>query len=121
MNVSREQRVAARTKEKLGLEEYERLKKNYGLINKSKANNKSDLENGMIMSLLQQNLLNCVIRAVYGCGNFRINRIRKVMKNPALLEQKRKRPVHAVDDIDIDALKAHLASFETEDGFLCAD
>ena len=75
---------------------------------------------GLIMSLLQKNRTNTKIRAVHKFGNSRINRIRKVMKNPTLLISKRPRPVHAVTNEDLVYLRNILATFDTEDGFPCA-
>ena len=72
------------------------------------------------MSLLQQNLSNLEIRQLFQCGNSRISKVRKIMEQPALLNNPRPKPHHAVVQDDLDALERHLMTFETEDGFPCA-
>ena len=57
---------------------------------------------------------------VSGVGNSRIKRVRKIMLDPSLMARKRPRPPHAVLEEDIQNLKNHLGTYETEDGYPCA-
>ena len=111
--------AVVRAKHKLGDEEYSRVKRLLQTIDDAKGSSKPVLD-GIIMGLLQRNLSNNEIRSVYKVGNSRINRIRKVMNNPSLISSKRPRPSHAAVEADLNNLKTHLESYETEDGFPCA-
>lgn len=115
----KESRARARAIEKIGKVEYDRVKLLIeSLLAVAKA--KKSVLDGLVMGLLQQNLTNGEIRTLHNFGNSRINRIRKLMANPSLIESKRPRPVHAVSNEDLAHLKHHLASFDTEDGYPCA-
>ena len=89
-------------------------------MKKSSKKDKNFVMDGMIMNLANLNLSNTMIRAVFGCGISRICRIRRVMKNPELINRRSNVPSHAVKKADIDALKAHIATLDTEDSFPCA-
>ena len=75
---------------------------------------------GMIINLIQLNLSNNMVRAVFNCRISGVTRIRRVMENPELINSRRYTPIHAVSKEDLDALKAHLATMDTEDSFPCA-
>ena len=115
----KEARTRARAIYKLGEPEYDRMKLLIESLSSVKQADKAVVD-GLIMGLLQQNLTNNEIRAVHKFGNSRINRIRKLMANPSLLKSKRPRPVHAVTNEDLDNLRHHLETFDTEDGYPCA-
>ena len=86
---------------------------------KNKVNEK--IGDGLILSLLQQNLSTREIRAMFcKAGVSKINRIRKIMEDPKSTSIQRKPPPHAASSIDIDNISAHLGTFDTEDGFPCA-
>lgn len=113
-------RAKARVIEKLGQIEYDKLRKQFKKLTASSSSKRHTLIDGMIMGLIQQNLTNREIRQVFTVGNNRIYRIRKVVKNPELLKTERRVPKHAATTDDILELKAHLATYNTEDGFPCA-
>ena len=115
----REARAVERALVKLGQQEYDRVKLLLLSLGGEAQRNKT-LVDGVIMGLLQRNLSNLEIRSFHKFGNSRINRIRRLLKNPDLLLRKRPRPVHAVTTSDRENLRAHLATYETEDGFPCA-
>ena len=120
--ISPAQRVArARTQavEKLGEPEINRTMQLIQSMN-SVEEGKKEVMDGIIMSLLQRNLSNLQIRSIHRFGNSRINRIRKLMRNPSLLNKRRPKPIHAVDNKDLENIKSHLSTLETEDGFPCA-
>ena len=74
---------AKRVVNKLGSHEFDKVKKQYSELVASKSQKCGSLINGTIMGLINQNLTNREIRRVFSVGNNRINRIRKVIKNPA--------------------------------------
>ena len=81
------ERSIARAKEKLGEEEYNRLRTTYQEVKKSHRTDKDSLLDGMIMNLAQQNLTNNEIRVMYGCGGSRITRIKNIMRNPEIIKK----------------------------------
>ena len=89
-------------------------------MGESKPDNHASLADGLIMSLIQRSLSNIEIRATVGCGYSRINRIRKLMADPQRKKIVRKPPPHAVTEKQLNNLKNHIKSYETEDGFACA-
>ena len=115
----KEANALARAKHKLGENEFKRVKDLITSLSSVGGGDKSVLD-GLIMGMLQHNMSNIEIRAVHSFGNSKINRVRKVMNNPKLINSPRPRPSHAVVDKDLENLKAHLATFDTEDGFPCA-
>ena len=74
----------------------------------------------MIVCLLQQGLNLGETRATLGCGKGRIVGIRKELRNPSLKAKKNKAAHHAVTEEQKEAIKHHLRSYETEDGFSCS-
>ena len=74
---------------------------------------------GIIMSLLQQNLSQREIQETLGCGVSRIGRVRKKMMNPGLTV-KRPSPYHAITPQQEADIRSHIESFDTEDGYPCA-
>ena len=116
----RDERSLLAAKEKLGNEKLVKLRKGWDSIKNSTQSDKNLVMNGMIMNLAQLNLSNNMIRAIFGCGTSRICRIRRIMDNPDLINLKRRTPSHAVRTEDLDALKEHLSTLDTEDSFPCA-
>ena len=116
----RADRAKQRVVDKLGKTEFDRIVKQYSTLNSLKTRKSQFLIDGMIMGLIQQNLANREIRQVFKVGNDRINRIRRVIKNPELLRKKPFVPKHAATPSDIERIKTHLELFDTEDGFPCA-
>ena len=114
------ERAKGRVIQKIGKNEYDRLKQNWESMGRSNPQVGHSLVDGMIMSLIQQNLSNREIMVVFNVGNPRINRIRLAIRNPETLKKPKLKPKHAASDIDIQRLKNHLATFDTEDGFPCA-
>ena len=115
------ERAKNRVIRKLGETEYNRFKQQYSNLIAAKSQKNENLIDGMIMSLIQQNLSNREVMQIFKVGNNRINRMRKIVKNPKLLLKRKKQvPKHAATSADIDRLKTHLASYDTEDGFPCA-
>ena len=110
-------RAAASARKILGDEQFNNLQEVYKSFGEIYHLKRRKLEDGMIMTLLLQNLSFLEIRATFGCGNSRIMKIKKIMENPSLLELKRQTPKHAISNDDLDALKTHLSSFDTEDGY----
>ena len=106
-------------KRKLGADKFKQLK-TYSALSTASILKRRKLEDGMIMALLQQNLSFDEIRAVFSCGNSRIKRVRDIMEDPTILDKKRPTPKHALSKEDHAALKEHLSTYETEDGFPCA-
>ena len=104
---TRSLRAREKAKEKLGLEEFNRVQDLFRKLNVS-GNKHKKLLDGLIMGLLQKNVSNYQIRAVTGCGISRINRIRRVIEDPTLLNKPRAKPAHAVTPEDIENLKKHL-------------
>ena len=86
----------------------------------TKPSNYKSLADGLIMSLIQRNLSNRVIRTTFGCGTSRIMRIRLLMTQPEQSKVIRKPPIHAVTAEELEDLKQHLLTFETEDGYPCS-
>ena len=115
----RERRALHRAKVKLGEAEFARLKKSYGELSKTFGGH-SDLLNGVIIALVQNNLSNIEIRVMTGCGVSKITRVRKLLKCPALAKPEPRVPAHACTQKDLDNIRSHLESLETEDGFPCA-
>ena len=113
------QNAAVRAKHKLGEAAYNSMRKLLQTINEVKGDSKTVLD-GLIMGLLQRNLSNNEIRSIHRFGNSRINRIRKLMSNPSLINSRRPRPKHAAVEADLNNLKTHLETYETEDGYPCA-
>ena len=113
-------RATASAKRKLGIDKFNQLKANYSALAAASIVKRRKVEDGMIMSLLQQNMSFDEIRAMFKCGNSRIKRIQDIMDDPTLLDKKRPTPKHAIKKEDLTALKEHLSSYETEDGFPCA-
>ena len=112
-------RARMRAKTKLGEDKYKRLRDSYIRCQNTEGVSKTLLD-GVIIGLIQQNLSNLEVRATLGCGFSRIDRLRKAIKNPLLFKKARIKPAHAINDVDLDNLKQHLQSFDTEDGFPCA-
>ena len=115
----REAKALARAKYKLGDYEFKRVKNLIASITSVSGGNKRVID-GLIMGMLQHNMSNGEIRAVHPFGNSKINRIRKVMNDPNLMISPRPKPTHAVVDKDLENLKSHLATYDTEDGYPCA-
>ena len=109
----------ARARFKLGDKEFNRVKDLLKKITSVGGGQKSVVD-GLIMGMLQHNMSNSEIRAVHAFGNSKINRVWKVMNDPNLLTITRPKPVHAVVAKDLENLKEHLATYETEDGYPCA-
>ena len=116
--------LAARSKkrviDKLGVSEYTRVRKQFENLVAIRSRKGEALIDGMIMGLVQQNLTNREIKEVLNVGNNRIDRVRRVTANPELLKAERPKPKHAATPDDIHHLKAHLATYDTEDGYPCA-
>ena len=74
---------------------------------------------GIIIGLIQNNLSNGEVRAVLGCGTSRVTRLRNFLKHPESAMKPRAKPKHAVNQSDLDNIKRHLESFDTEDGYSC--
>ena len=108
-----------RAKEKLTEEKWLNLRNEWKLLDVSTRGKDHDTGDGMIRSLLSQNLSPREIRMTLGCGIFRIRRIKKLQQNPNKTFPK-STPHHAVTELQKDAIKDHIASYETEDGFPCA-
>ena len=113
-------RALLRAKEKLGEDKCKKLQENEVALEKAQSRETKKLKDGLILSLLQQNLSNNEIRQLFLCGNSRINRLRNVLDQPTILDKLRPKPKHAVTKGDLDAIETHLSTFETEDGFPCA-
>ena len=113
-------RATETAKEKLGNHKFQKLQANYAALSTAVSSDRRKLEDGLIMAALQDNLSFDQIRALFGCGNSRIKRVRNIMGNPKLLDQKTPQPEHAFNKEDIEALKDHISLYETEDGFPCA-
>ena len=113
-------RATDSAKRKLGADKFQQLKTNYSALSTASILKRRKLEDGMIMALLQQNLSFDEIRAVFSCGNSRIKRVRDIMEDPTILDKKRPTPKHALSKEDLAALKVHLLTYETGDGFPCA-
>ena len=79
-----------------------------------------DKADGMIMSLLRLELSKRMIIAVFSCGSSRVMRIKREMMDPQVKKRVRKPPYHAVTETQKLAIKEHINSYETEDGFPCA-
>ena len=105
-------RAKGRVIEKLGKSEYDRMLKQYLTPSELNTTESQSLIDGMIMSLIQQNLTDRMIRQVFAVGNNRIKRIRKIIKNPELLVKKPFVPKHAASSADIGRIKAHLATYD---------
>ena len=114
------ERADASAKIKLGEETHSKLLANYSALSMASKRKRKKLEDGMIMALLQQNMTASEIRSMFKCGNSRIRRIRKIMKNPSILEKTRPVPKHAVTEEDLKDLMAHISTYETEDSYPCA-
>ena len=115
----RDRRALYRAKVKLGDPEFSRLKKSYGELSRAYGD-RSDLLNGVIMALVQNNLSNVEIRAMTGCGVSKITRVRKILKSPARAKTQPRRPAHACAQKDLDNIRFHLEGLNTEDGYPCA-
>ena len=113
-------RTPATAQRKLGIDKFNKLKANYSALAAASIVKRRKLEDGLIMSLIQQNMSFDEVRAMFKCGNSRIKRVRDIMEDPTVLDKKRPTPKHALKKDDITALKEHLSSYETEDGFPCA-
>ena len=113
-------RATASAQRKLEIDKFNQLKANYSALAAASIVKQRKLEDGLIMSLIQQNMSFDEIRAMFKCGNSRIKRVRDIMEDPTVLDKKRPTPKHALKKDDITALKEHLSTYETEDGFPCA-
>jgi len=81
-------RAADSARNKLGLKTFQNLQANYSSLSTASNRKRKRFEDGMLMTLLQQNLSNGEIRSVFN-----------------------------ITAEDLKALKEHLSTFETEDGF----
>ena len=114
-------RAILRAQQQLGGESnWKKLREQYNALYTSKPENYESLADGLIMSLIQRNCSNIMIRETFRCGGPRIRRIRKWMANPHLQKIERKPPPHAVTKKQLDELKNHIRSYDLEDGFPCA-
>lgn len=114
-------RAKLRAQQLLGGESnWKKLREQYNTLYRSKPANYASLADGLIMSLIQRNFSNLMIRETFRCGGPRIRRIRKLMANPHLQKIERKPPPHAVTEKQLDELKNHIRSYDLEDGFACA-
>ena len=107
-------------KRKLGSARFLKMQSDYAALSSVSSSSRKKMEDGLIMACLQENLSFDAIRSVFGCGNSRIKRVRDIMENPSLLDKKRPTPKHAIINDDIMALKNHISTYETEDGYPCA-
>jgi hypothetical protein len=107
--------------EKLGEIEANNVQAAFGALSKSINSDDWDIGNGIIVSLLQQNLSYNEIRQLLGVGSSRIKRIKDDIKNPdRLCEKVRSVPWHAATEADIQRIRDCYATWELEDGFPCA-
>ena len=102
-------RATESSKEKLGTDKFLRVQANYVALSTAISSHRRKLEDRLIMAALQDNLSFDQIRALFGCGNSRIRRVRNTMDNPILLDQKRPSPEHAFNKEDIEALQNHIS------------
>ena len=102
-------RATDSAKEKLGTNKFLRVQANYAALSTASSCDRRKLEDGLIMAALQDNLSFDQIRALFGCGNSRIRRVRNIMDNPIILDQKRPSPDHAFNKEDIEALQNHIS------------
>ena len=116
----RDKRALNAARELVGIDECERLRRTWDCLKSSTKSDKHYAMDGMIMNLAQLNLSNGLIRAIFGCGVSRIVRVRQVMSNPDLINRKRRTPTHTATENDLDNIKVHLATLDTEDSFPCA-
>ena len=113
-------RARERTVKKLGVEEAEKVAEQWKNLQNCEKSDKKTMQDGILVAMCQQNLTNREIRSIFNVGHHRIERVRKLVKNPKLLDKKAKPPIHALSTEDINRLKEHLATWETEDGFPCS-
>ena len=108
-------RALGRAQEKLGgVDNWTNIQKQYKTVIETKPHNFESLADGLIMSMVQRNLSNIMIRTS------RITKIRNLMRQPHQQRRIRKPPPHAVKAEELEDLKTHLLTFETEDGFPCS-
>ena len=114
-------RALAAVKETLGEESFEGLRKQWLVLRDSKLKADKKKADGLIVCLLQQNVSQRQIKALFPkLGTSRILRIRKVMDNPELAKKPRPPPSHALTPSQKEAIKTHISEFDTEDGFPCS-
>ena len=116
---NRKAAAKARARNKLGDVEFERLGKLWKTLKSAAHKKDHSSADGIIMSLLQQNLSQREIQETLGCGVSRIGRVRKKMMNPGLTV-KRPPPYHAITPQQEADIRSHIESFDTEDGYPCA-
>jgi hypothetical protein len=81
---------------------------------------------GMIISLLSQGYSHIKIRALFGVGGYRMNRLQKYhtqMQDPDFIPQENTRPTpkHSLSDLDKARVKDHIKdNYDLEEGFACA-
>ena len=114
------ERSKKRVIDKIGMTEYNEVRKQFAALVASRSKKGESLIDGMIMGLIKQNLSNREIRQVFRVGNNRIDRIRLIISKPEVLKSVRPKPKHAAKEADIERIKAHLATYDTEDGYPCA-
>ena len=78
----RERNAEKEARRKLGEEKFETLQSRWASLDTGNGGKDQITANGMIVCLLQQNMTQREIRAVFGCGKGRVRRIREALRNP---------------------------------------
>jgi len=75
---------------------------------------------GLIISLINQDLSEIEIRSFLNVGGYRIARIRAELKDPSLRERLRVLPPHVFTQEDRDRIQDFVDAQASENGFPCA-
>lgn len=118
--VVREQNAEAAARRKLGDDKFNILQERWDHLDTGNGGKDQITANGMIVCLLQQNLTQREIRAVFGCGKGRVRRVREALRNPQQFLKPREAPYHAATDEQKEEIKRFIRTYETEDGFSCS-
>ena len=110
------EKAEKRAKEKLGSEEIDKMKQEFGKISETE-------RDGMITTLIAAGLSQLEIKAVLGVGGYRVARLQKRSKlTEEELEQNMERapPSHACNDTDREAVRNSIHNYDIEPGYPCA-
>ena len=116
---NRKQKAKERAKKRLGEQEFNNLHKLYQSLKSGSYEEDHSKADGIVMGLLQQGFKQREIVQVLGCGTSKVQRVREKMKNPNVCKV-RAAPWHAITVKQTEAIKTHIASYDTEDGYPCA-
>ena len=116
----RERNALREARRKLGDVKFKTLQSQWASLDTGNGGTDQSTANGMIVCLIQQQLTQREIRAVFGCGKGRIRRVRASLRNPERNTKEKKPPHHAATDLEKEEIKRFIRTYETEDGFSCS-